>query len=107
MLKQTVTVTALKPFELQGRSYVAGQAVTLSPIDAVVLSRKRFVTLSKRKAITPEPEPIVIPEPEPEPPKARRTYKRRDMQAEQSTAFEAEEARSPIVIDDEPTSDAD
>lgn len=81
-MKTTVSVIALQSFEWKGQSYSPEQTVNLTPIDAVVLSRKRLVTLTRRKAkqapVVPPP-PVV--EPEPELPK-RRYYKRKDIQAE-------------------------
>lgn len=108
-MKTTVTVTVLQPFHHKGQSYHPGQAITLTPIDAVVLAKKRHVSLAKRKAV-PEPtppSPLPQPEPEPEPdvvkPK-RHYYKRRDVQAEDLAPIVPVQSFDP---EPEPTADAD
>lgn len=77
-MKTTVSVRVLQPFEWKGQTYHPDQTITLTPLDAIVLSKKRHVTLTKRK-VAPEPPPPVV---EPEPPK-RRSYRRRDVQADE------------------------
>lgn len=99
-MKTTVTVTVLQPFEHKGQSYTPGQSVTLTPIDAVVLAKKRHVSLAKRK-VQPEvepPPPPPVPEPEPEPPK-RRYYRRKDIQAEDLAPEVPVIQTDPIVED--------
>lgn len=78
-----VSVPALRAFEHEGRSYVRGDLVNVSPLAALALARDKKVTLSKSAVVTrdvvaeapPAEEPIATP-------KRRRTYRRRDMQAE-------------------------
>lgn len=84
-MKTSVSVIAIASFDFKGRSYQPNQSLDVTPIDAVVLAKKRLITLTKRraKAIVPAP----VPEPVVEEPKKKRTYKRRDMQAEETTAM--------------------
>jgi hypothetical protein len=89
-MKTSVSVIALKAFDWKGEAIVPGQSVSLTPIDAIALARKRQVTLTKRKA---KPEPPPAPEPEPVVEPAKRRYKRRDLQAEEITAVMPEAER--------------
>jgi hypothetical protein len=71
-----VTVTALKNFTEDGITGRKGQIIVIDPpVKALLLHRKGLVSLSK--VITRE----LSADPEPEP-KKRRSYRRRDMQAE-------------------------
>lgn len=84
-MKTSVSVIAIASFDFKGRSYQPNQLLDVTPIDAVVLAKKRLITLTKRraKAIVPAP----VPEPLVEEPKKKRTYKRRDLQAEETAAM--------------------
>lgn len=90
-MKTSVSVIAIKPFEFKGTSYQPNQSLDLTPIDAVVLAKKHLITLTKRAksktvaAATPAPAPPAVAEPVVEEPKKKRTYRRRDLQAEQTT----------------------
>lgn len=105
-MKTSVSVIAIKPFEFKGTSYQPNQSLDLTPIDAVVLAKKHLITLTKRhktKAVVAEPAPAPAPEPVVEEPKKKRTYKRRDLQAEETTEI------VPVAPSPEPeiaTSDA-
>lgn len=77
-----VTVTATRRFHYGGRDVAVGAVVEMSPLDALVHQRKLNVSLTK--VAKPKPTP---PLPTPEPVRVRRTYRRRDMQAEQTTAL--------------------
>jgi hypothetical protein len=85
MTQKTVTVRALKSFTHEGRQIVAGQLVTMSPRDASISARQQEVSLDRAyntQAVDLEPDPE--PEPELQPVRRRRTYRRRDMTAEQT-----------------------
>lgn len=88
----SVTVTAIRDFEYEGRNITRGDAVDVDqPVKALVLARQGKVSLARRyttRVLEPEP---VAPQPtrrrrrkaedaEPETPK--RSYRRRDMTAE-------------------------
>lgn len=80
-----VSVTALKTFTYGDRVVTKGEVFQVAkPIDAIKMARNLQVSVSKpaaaRKDLTPDP-PAAEPEPEP-PSRRRRTYRRRDMQAE-------------------------
>lgn len=79
---RVVEVPALKPLVYQGRSYVRGEMVTVTPIDALLMARRGDVLLTARARVPRDPDPEL----EPEPPKRRRRglYRRRDMVAESS-----------------------
>jgi hypothetical protein len=85
-VKTTIQVIALKPFTIGDRTYGPGEAVQLTPIDAVSYAKKRLVTLTRRKPV--EPPKAAEPEPAKPEPKPKRQYKRRDMEAEQTTAID-------------------
>lgn len=107
-MKTSVSVIAIKSFEFKGQSYQPNQSIDLTPIDAVVLAKKHLITLTKRhiKAFPPQPEPVPVPEPVVEEPKKKRTYKRRDLQAEEMTEMTpvVEQAVDPAPIEDVPYS---
>ena len=75
----TVTVPAICTFTYRGKSYIAGDPVTVPPVEAAALSRQRCVTLDRQATYTTRE--ISVIEPEPERPRRRR-YRRRDLQAE-------------------------
>lgn len=75
-MSKTVSVLVVKPLVHQGRSYVRGDRVDVSPTQALALRRKHLVTLTRGVVIERHPDP--------EPPRRRRTYRRRDMVAESS-----------------------
>lgn len=85
-MAKTVTVYAAQAFEHQGHAVSVGDPLTVAPIEAASLKYRKLATLTAPKAtpkaMTAEPEPQ--PEPEPDKPKRRRTYKRRDLRAEDS-----------------------
>lgn len=60
-----VSVPALCEFSYQGRSYVRGEMVDVSPAEALMLARKGKVSLTRHDA-----------------PTRPNTYRRRDMRAE-------------------------
>lgn len=109
MIKTTIPVTALRPFKWKGQQYARGQSVALAPLDAIVLSQKKIVTLA-RKNVAPvvhkAPEP---PPPPPEPidtPKPRRRYRRRDLQAEETTSMQPETVMAHLEPSDDDDPDA-
>jgi hypothetical protein len=67
------TLPALTDFSYRGDRVLKGQKVTLSLAGALVFSRRGWVP--NPRTYTPEPDP-------PEPPRSRRTYRRRDLTAE-------------------------
>jgi hypothetical protein len=79
----TTTYTALKAFDLSGRSVAAGENVSLTPVEAAVHARLGRVNLSTPRLHTRDlvAESDTEPPPDPEPPRRRR-YHRRDMTAE-------------------------
>ncbi len=98
---KTITVSALQSFEWKGQPVYAGQALTVTPIEAVVLAQKHQVSLARRtKVIAPPPEPEPVA-----PPKSRGRYRRRDLQAEETTALAplGENALVTVHVPDDPT----
>lgn len=108
-----VSVLTLKAFSSQGQNYRAGVILSLPVIEGLVLARERKVTLSAREirkaqqsAVVTHPVPIPEPEPQPqleqaepiseeiasdlETPKPKRRYKRRDIEAEDSSTLSAD-----------------
>lgn len=93
-----VTVPALKPLTYQGRSYVRGELVTVTPVDAAAMARRGEVTLSKGTVIAPSPErqresmeaepPVGARRRRPAAPgpSRPRTHRRRDMTADTEPA---------------------
>lgn len=81
-MAKTVTVYAARAFEHSGRPVSVGDVLTVSPIEAASLNYRKLATLNKPKAIPKAMTVEVEPEPEPQKPKRRRTYKRRDLRAE-------------------------
>lgn len=79
----TVTVPALCTFTYRGQSYIAGDPVTVPPIEAAALARQRCVTLDRAATYTTREITVTTPDPESEPERPRRRrYRRRDLQAE-------------------------
>lgn len=78
----SVTVPAIKSFEHEGRSYQAGDPVSVPPVVALALSRKGYVSLEPnptyqtREVTADEPAPRRRGRPR------KSEYQRRDMQAE-------------------------
>jgi hypothetical protein len=72
-----VSVPALCAFTHEGRSYVLGEIVDVTPIDASRLARRGWVSLTKQSYQTRD---LATPTPEPDQPTRR--YRRRDMRAE-------------------------
>lgn len=75
-MSQTVSVPALKPFVYEGRSYVRGDIVAMTPIDAAVSGARGDVALERGAMVAKDQEP------EPVTRRRRRSYRRRDMVAE-------------------------
>jgi len=69
---KTVVVQARAPFSYQGRGLRAGELVTMTPIDAAIAARHGLVSLTRLR------KPAAIGDP----PKSKRRYKRRDLEAE-------------------------
>lgn len=69
-----VIVTALKPLEYRGRSHVRGDKFEAVPVEALALQRTGHVTLTTGAMVEP---PVVKPAP-----RARRSYRRKDIVAE-------------------------
>lgn len=68
----TIPLIAVKPFTYQGRTYAVGESFQASPIEAAAhVYQKRATFARKDLAVTPASEP----------PKRRRRYVRKDMQA--------------------------
>lgn len=81
-MSKQVTVYAARAFQHSGRAVSAGEPLTVTPIEAASLNYRKLATLNKPRV---QPKALVVePEPEPAPakPKRRRTYKRRDLRAE-------------------------
>mgnify|MGYP003541498146 CR=1 FL=1 len=66
----TVSVTALRSLNYQGRSLVAGAIFDVTPVEAAVLARQGAVSLHRVAAV------------EAPPPRTKRRYRRRDLTAE-------------------------
>lgn len=81
----TVTVPALKPLEYQGRSYVRGDLVKATPVDAAVMASRGEVTLTRGVVIAPAPQreqqAMEADPPGAAPSRRRRSYRRSDMTA--------------------------
>jgi hypothetical protein len=79
---KTVTVRAIGSFCHAGREYVAGHPITLAPIEALILARRRLVTLALDQQ--PDEDEIaalaVVPRRRGRPRKSE--YARRDLVAE-------------------------
>lgn len=75
-MSKTVPVWVVQPLDHQGRAYVRGDRIELSPTRALAYRRQGKVTLTRGIVIERDPEP------EPEPVQPRRRYRRRDMAAE-------------------------
>lgn len=73
----TVDVPVLKPLTYQGRSYVRGEMVTMSPAWALALARQGYVTLVVGDIVEPDPPAEAVSAPR------RRRYRRRDLTAEE------------------------
>jgi hypothetical protein len=73
-----MNLIASRPFPYRGSRLSAGQEFTASRRDSRLLVAIGYATAR----VEPEPEPDPEPDPEPEPVQ-RRTYRRRDMRAEQ------------------------
>ncbi len=73
-----MNLIASRPFPYRGSRLSAGQEFTASRRDSQLLVALGYATAR----VEPEPEPAPEPDPEPEPVQ-RRTYRRRDMRAEQ------------------------
>ena len=90
-----ITVYAVKSLEWDGATYAPGAPVSMSALDAVVLKNKGHISLDppsstlSLKALADAPD---IPK--------RRTYKRRDMQAEQPRVWPEPQAQ-PVNSSDE------
>lgn len=58
-MSKTVAVLVVKPLVHQGRSYVRGDRMDVSPTQALAYRRKGYVTLTRGVTIErpPEPEP--------------------------------------------------
>jgi hypothetical protein len=99
-------VAVLQAFDLRGASYAPGQSVLIPTVDALILHRKKIVRITKRLEPAAPAQPLVLDNDQP---KRKRTYKRRDMQAEETTALqpEAPQAIEPIetVATDETIAD--
>lgn len=82
LMAKSVTVYAARAFSHSGTAVSVGDPLTVSPIEAAALNYRKLATLHKPKAL---PKVMTVePEPEPEQPKRRRrTYKRRDLRAEE------------------------
>ena len=74
-----MNLIASRPFPYRGSRLNAGQEFTASRRDSRLLVAIGYATAR----VEPEPEPDPEPDPEPEPVQ-RRTYRRRDMRAEQT-----------------------
>jgi hypothetical protein len=84
-----IPVAVLQAFDLRGQSYAPGQSAQIPTVDALILHRKKIVRITKRlEPAAPAPQVL-----EDEQPKRKRTYKRRDMQAEETTALQAHDER--------------
>jgi hypothetical protein len=71
---KTVVVQARAPFSYQGRGLRAGELVTMTPIDAAAAARHGLVSLTRLRRSAEAPIG--------DPPKSKRRYKRRDLEAE-------------------------
>lgn len=71
MKAQTKSVQVLKPLTREGRSYVRGERIEVTPRDALALRRGGFVTLTRGVQIERDPPPRRRG--------SRGTYRRRDM----------------------------
>lgn len=89
-MKKSIPVHVLQAFDYAGQSYQPGQNAWIPIVDALGLAKKKLITVTRKKATTPPAPPVPEPEPVVETPK-RRTYKRRDLQAEQTTEIQAEQ----------------
>lgn len=105
-MHKQIPVAVLQAFDLRGQSYAPGQSVLIPTVDALILHRKKTVRITKRlEPAAPQPPQVL----EDEQPKRKRTYKRRDMQAEETTSFDAEhdakreEVNQPAVEPDPPS----
>jgi hypothetical protein len=76
---QTKSVQVLKPLQRQGRSYVQGDRIEVSPAEALALRRQGFVTLTRGVIIERAPEPRRRGG------RRRNTYERKDIVAEPVT----------------------
>jgi len=85
-----ITVYAVKSLEWDGSTYAPGAPVSMAPIDALVLKNKGHISRD------PPPSALTLKAlaDAPDLPK-RRTYKRRDMQAEQPPVWP--EPKTPAV----------
>ena len=67
------------PFTHRGRLYLAGEALDVSVLDAVILKRRgHAIPVARQPAATPAPVAEVVEDP----PRARRHTKRRDLEPE-------------------------
>lgn len=73
-----VAVPVLKPLVYQGRSYVRGEMISLEATEALALAKRREVTLTRGAVVEQAKVETAHP-------RARRTYRRRDMVAEKTT----------------------
>lgn len=87
-MHKQIPVAVLQAFDLRGQSYAPGQSALIPTVDALILHRKKIVQITKRL------EPAAPAPQVPEQPKRKRTYTRRDMQAEQTTALQPDVAPS-------------
>lgn len=87
-MAKSITVFVAKDFTHSGRPVKVGDRLTVSPIEAASLNYRKLATLTERSMakapLTSQMKAEPAPQPEPEKPKRRRTYKRRDLRAEES-----------------------
>lgn len=86
-MKQLVTVKAIQDFPYDGRDITAGSVIQMQAIDATIYRRRQLVSATREHGVHHDPPTPPEPEPTPEPVKKtrrRRTYKRRDLVAEEA-----------------------
>ena len=73
-----VSVRVIAAFTHEGRAFQTGDTITVPPVTAAVLHRQGYVSLTKPTYATKDDQANETSEP----PRRRRTYRRKDLVAE-------------------------
>ena len=90
MTQKSITVKALRSFDHQGRVVSTGETVDVTPVEAAILGKHRYINLSQHSTHADAEPELVVEQLAVEPPKRKRgrpkgsrnrTYQTRDMVA--------------------------